>query len=29
MNKSFKYNEDAKTRVGGVYEQTHQLSLVH
>ena len=29
MNKSFKYNEDAKSRVGGVYEQTHQFSLVH
>ena len=29
MNKSFKYNEDAKYRTGGVYEQTHQFSLVH
>ena len=29
MNKSFKYNEDAKSRVGGVYEPTHQFSLVH
>ena len=29
MNKSFKYNEDAKSRVGGVYEQTHQFSIVH
>ena len=29
MNKSFKYNEDVKSRVGGVYEQTHQFSLVH
>ena len=29
MNKSFKYNEDAKYRTGGVYEPTHQFSLVH
>ena len=29
MNESFKYNEDAKYRTGGVYEPTHQLSLVH
>ena len=29
MNKSFKFNEDAKSRVGGVYEPTHQFSLVH
>ena len=29
MNKSFKYNEDAKSRVGSVYESTHQFSLVH
>ena len=29
MNQSFKFNEDAKYRVGGVYEPTHQFSLVH
>ena len=29
MNKSFKFNEDAKSCVGGVYEPTHQFSLVH
>ena len=29
MNKSFKYNEDAKYRTGSVYEPTHQFSLVH
>ena len=29
MNKSFKYNEDAKYGTGGVYEPTHQFSLVH
>ena len=29
MNKSFKYNEDAKYRTGGVYKPTHQFSLVH
>ena len=29
MNQSFKYNEDAKYRVGGVYEPSHQFSLVH
>ena len=29
MNKSFKFNEDAKYRIGGVYEPTHQFSLVH
>ena len=29
MNKSLKYNEDAKYRTGGVYEPTHQFSLVH
>ena len=29
MNKSLKFNEDAEFRVGGVYEQTHQFSLVH
>ena len=29
MNKSFKFNEDAKSRVGGVYGPTHQFSLVH
>ena len=29
MNKPFKFNQDAKYRVGGVYEPTHQFSLVH
>ena len=29
MNISFKFNESAKYRVGGVYEPTHQFSLVH
>ena len=29
MNKIFKFNEDAEYRVGGVYEPTHQFSLVH
>ena len=29
MNKPFKFNEDAKYRVGGVYEPSHQFSLVH
>ena len=29
MNQSFMFNEDAKYRVGGVYEPTHQFSLVH
>ena len=29
MNQSFKFNEDAKYRVGGVYEPSHQFSLVH
>ena len=29
MNKSFKFNEDAEYRVGGVYEPTHRFSLVH
>ena len=29
MNKSFKFNESAKSRVGGVFEPTHQFSLVH
>ena len=29
MNKSFKYNEDAQYRTGGVYKPTHQFSLVH
>ena len=29
MNKNLKYNEDAKYRTGGVYEPTHQFSLVH
>ena len=29
MNQSFKFNQDAKYRVGGVYEPSHQFSLVH
>ena len=29
MNQSFKFNEDAEYRVGGVYEPSHQFSLVH
>ena len=29
MNQSFKFNEDVKYRVGGVYEPSHQFSLVH
>ena len=29
MKKRFKFNEDAEYRVGGVYEPTHQFSLVH
>ena len=29
MNKSFKFNEDAEYRTGGVYEPTDQFSLVH
>ena len=29
MNKPFKFNEDAEYRVGGVYEPSHQFSLVH
>jgi len=26
---AFKYNHDAKYRTGGVYESTHQFSLVN
>ena len=29
MNKSFKFNDDAEYRTGGVYEPTHQFSLVY
>ena len=29
MSISFKYNQDLKYRTGGVYEPTHQFSLVN
>ena len=29
MNKPFKFNEDAEYRIGGVYNPSHEFSLVH